>query len=187
MNKEKVAETVSQVFHPAVIEIPAATAGLLVYGLKTEEILIYAVLPLIGVTGTIYGLLNTSRFEKLDMNTRSDRNKIYVVAILSLSIVGVLTYYFQGPGVIKRLSPAAIGIGLINYSFNQRIKISLHTTGMGLVTALFANLNWVLGLFFLAASFAVAWSRIQLERHTPAEAFLGFTVSFTLILIALTF
>lgn len=182
MNREEIAYRMSQVFHPAIIEIPAAILALRIYGLTTREILYFAVLPIAGVTAAIYAMLELPRFKDLDMNTKYDRQIIYPPATIFLGILAGLTYFFNGPAIIQALYVGAIAIALANYFINQRIKISLHTTGMGVVTAIFTSVSLGLGGLFLMASGLVAWSRVILDRHTPTEAALGFLVSYSFIL-----
>lgn len=182
MNREEIAYRLSQVFHPAIIEIPAAILALHIYGLTTREIFYFAVLPIAGVTAAIYLMLELPRFEGLDMNTKEDRQIIYPPATIFLGLSAGLIRLFNGPKVTQGLYIGAIAIALANYLINRRMKISLHTTGMGVVTAIFTSISLGLGSLFLLASSFVAWSRVVLDRHTPAEATLGFLVSYSFIL-----
>lgn len=182
MNREEIAYRLSQAFHPAIIEIPAAVLALHIYGLTMGEIIYFAVAPIAAVTAAIYLMLELPQFKGLDMNVRDERQVIYPPAIILLCISAGLTYFFNGPAIIQALYLGTISIAAANYFINRKLKISLHTTGMGVVTAIFTSISLGLGgLFFMASGF-VAWSRIVLDRHTPVEAILGFLVSYSFIL-----
>jgi membrane-associated phospholipid phosphatase len=186
MDREDIAYRLSQAFHPAIIEIPAAILALHIYGLATKEILYFAVLPIAGITAAIYAVLELPRFKGLDMNIKDDRQLIYPPATILLGISAGLTYLFNGPAIIQALYIGTIAIALANYVINRKVKISLHTTGMGVVTAIFTSVSLGLGgLFFMASGF-VGWSRVVLDRHTPLEAALGFLVSYSFILASTT-
>lgn len=187
MEKEQVAYRLSQIFHPAIIEIPGAILALYMFGLPLKEIFYFAVLPISILTAVIYGVLAMPKYRELNMNTKADRDMFYILSILLLTITAVATHHFNGPEIIAGLYPGIIAVGIINYLINSKVKISLHLTGMGVLTAVFTGLSPGYGILFLGFSALVAWSRIKLGRHTPLETFLGFTVSFTVILASLLF
>ena len=182
MNREELAYRLSQAFHPAIIEIPAVVLALHIYGLTSTEILYFAVLPIAAVTAAIYLILELPRYKDLDMNIKDERQTIYPPAIILLFASAGLTYLLEGPNIIQLIYIGSIAIALANYLINRRIKISLHTTGMGVVTAIFTSVSLGLGSLFFMASGFVGWSRVVLNRHTPAEAALGFLISYSFIL-----
>ena len=182
MNREKIAYRLSQAFHPAIVEIPAAVLALHLYSITMKQILYFAVAPIAAVTAAIYLILELPQFKGLDMNIRDDRQTIYPPAIILLCISAGLTYFFEGPAIIQTLYLGTIAITGMNYFINRKLKISLHTTGMVVVTAVFTSISLGLGSLFFVASGFVAWSRIVLDRHTPLEAALGFFVSYSFIL-----
>ncbi|QKQ98603.1 hypothetical protein GKQ38_03715 [Candidatus Nanohaloarchaea archaeon] len=185
MDRKQLAYRISQIFHPAVIETPAAITALYMYGLTAGEILYFAVIPIATLTAVLYALLRIPRYRGLDMDIQKDRHIMYPPAILLLSIFAALTSLLNGPEIIVSLYPGMVGVAVVNFLVNREVKISLHTTGMGVLTAIFTGIFGMLGLAFFLASVFVGWSRIMLRRHTLTEAMLGFFVSYSLVLSSL--
>lgn len=185
MERNQIAYRLSQAFHPAVIEIPGAMTALYLHGIKPVEILYFAVLPIAALTCALYGILRLPKYRELNMNIQEDRDPIYPLATVLLAVLAGLTHFFGGPVLIQGLYPGMILVAIANYVINSKVKISLHLTGMGVLTAIFTGVSLIAGGIFLAASAFVAWSRITLDRHTPVEAALGFLVSYSFILTSL--
>lgn len=137
----------------------------------------------------ILTLKRNGEISSLQMPTRPERNLPIVFMIIFYLVFFALMKY-QIPNdivpsfIYKLIIGAALGLSIARI-INNRLKISLHTLGMGMLSGVFfvyllgQSLYpiWLLPLVFLLSGF-VAWARIILNSHNLKELGLGYLVGF---------
>jgi len=186
---DKLARTVSVIFHPLLIPV----YGLLIiffaptiynympYEVKRLIIFIVLVnnvmLPLSLIPFFIQRKLINSWF----MNERKDR---VIPLILSTILYGVTTYIifrFSVPYFLKSFFIAATFLSLTATLINFWWKISLHSIGAGALLALvfilslkmYTSLLWYLIPVILTGGIIIS-ARLQLNLHNPRQVWAGF-------------
>lgn len=192
--QKTIAHIISVVLHPLWMPLYAALLVLCIPYVRAEMwpwqiaqllgsiVLLTIVLPMV-VVGV---LLRRRHITQLSMPDRHERTVPYIVAITAYTLLCYLFKQWHMPSYITLtavgMTLAVSALGLINL----RWKISAHLCGIGAVCgATFAMLwmmysgNIALLALFVLLSGAVAWARLVLEAHTPAQVFAGFAVGFS--------
>lgn len=186
---DKLASLISHALNPSVVGLgvfggltwmdrgawPAGTAG----------VFFFSILP-----GTIlFHLRRTGHIDQLYPNDRKQRGRLLLLGV---------TCYFLGSMVLLLLSAPTLMVGagcafccntLLVWLINRKWKISIHAAGVGggLLILLLAGGT---GLWSLAPALPLlAWSRLRLGSHTPAQVMAGASLggSATGLTLGLTF
>lgn len=139
-------------------------------------------------------LLKFGRIKSLEMETNDERRLPYGSAILYYFALYYLFHNADFPGIFKILIlGAAISIAL-TMIINYRWKISAHTVGIGGITGaalgIIYRMQMDFVLIFMALLFVsgiVAYARLKLNSHSPAQVFSGFLLGFSLELLLMFF
>ena len=116
------------------------------------------------------------RFKRLDgffNNSRQQRTKVYLVAVVLGAIDSILLWYFKVPELLLETFCAGLVAVAVFTVINHYWKISLHTAfiaaGVAILIMVYgAGMSWALVLLPL-----VAWSRMSLQQHTLAQVSIG--------------
>jgi hypothetical protein len=169
-----VARWISILAHPFVL-----TALLVaVAGARTNAGALRAVLLVVGATILPVSILiaiqvRRGRWSDPDASDPAQRPLLFVLAlVLQAALLGWLLLYdpssFLIRGVVATLAMVAAAAGLIRW-----IKVSLHMAFAGLVATALALLGSPAGYAVFGIIPLLAWSRLTLSRHRPAEVALG--------------
>ncbi len=175
--RRRVARVISIVGHPMVV-IPGAVA----LALRAQATAMQAATSLAVVVGAILIVgaylvhgVRTGRLSHIDVSNREERSGFYRVSMLALGVGAVVLHLTHAPPGAARGTGIACGLVVVSSIVNRWIKASLHTAfaivAVGIVGIGTGNLLLVAG--FLVAAAAVGWSRIVLDRHSPAEVAVG--------------
>lgn len=143
---------------------------------------VYSLLIALTPMFVVLYLLRTERIGDLHMSATNERHIPYLTAVISGAVAYVLLVVFDGPVLLKCLAILGIitlgTLGLIN----TRWLISIHATAAA-ATWLIATLvfgRWV-GIMLLPLVILVAWARLYLKRHTPAQVLAGIVVGLSVV------
>jgi hypothetical protein len=193
------AKIISYLFHPLLLPtiglfiifhldetawwVPHMETQLFLYGFT---FLATFLVPLLGVLV----LLKMKQISSPEMPTRQERKIPYLVA----AVFYFMEYYFlmrwDVPVLIKALIFAAALLVFSVLIVNLFWKISAHMTAIGGLCGIMVsvsarlqiNLHFLLIALFLAAGI-IAFSRLKLNSHNPAQVYVGFLMG---VLIPLT-
>lgn len=157
-----------------------------------------------GITAVFFGLLpllyivwmvKSGQTSSLEIREREARKKPLLFGITS-SLIGcglMMAFTQLHSAIILSICLIQIGNSLLMMIITFWWKISLHLTGLaGFVASLFfvehnawllpindvIRTSWVLPLFFLIP--VLAWARVRVSAHTPAQVVGGSVVAFLL-------
>jgi hypothetical protein len=114
----------------------------------------------------------SGRWQNADASRRSERPFLYVVALATLALFGAIAWWTTDTR-LERGFGGAIGLVLASAIVTRWLKTSLHmafasfTATILLLTG--SSFGWIVLLFMPI----VAWSRLRLSRHQPAELVVG--------------
>jgi membrane-associated phospholipid phosphatase len=165
----QLARSLSIVGHPFLV-LPASVAAVSLLrggGVRSGMLLVllFAVVSALIVAGVRAG-----RFNDFDVSERERRPRFYLLVIAGTA---ALAYSLRADERAVRACVSAGALLVACGLANRWSKASLHTA-FGLYAAGFwAAWSPAAGLIALPLVAAVAWSRIQLRRHTTAEVVVG--------------
>lgn len=119
-----------------------------------------------------------------------------LIPILSVIIIYVLAYYFMQkvsmPQILLKVIAAAITSMLIYFIILFFWNISIHLSALGgllgfiLFLGIHNNLNVLLtGFLVIIASGIVASSQLFLQKHTPAQVYIGFITGLLVVYLSM--
>jgi hypothetical protein len=151
-------------------------------------LLLYYFMFSVFAPGMLYILLKKLKLiTSLEMNEQTERK----IPMVIMSISCLFLFYllssnnFRLPKYIYGLCLSGAVIVSLFTVLNMYIKVSLHATGVGILTgfiiAYFAEQIyfeiWILALSFIISGLVLT-SRLYLEKHTPKELIIGYSFSF---------
>jgi membrane-associated phospholipid phosphatase len=132
----------------------------------------------------IWNRYSLGHWETVDASAPTDRPALYTAAFLLLIPVGA---YFilreRATEMVRGLAAVAILIGILA-GLNRWIKLSVHVTIATFAAVIVTRLTPAFGVALLLFLPLLAWSRLILSRHAPAEVVGGFLLG--LIVATLT-
>jgi hypothetical protein len=114
----------------------------------------------------------SGRWQNADASRRSERPLLYVVALATLALFGAIAWW-SADTRLERGFGGAIGLVLASAILTRWLKTSLHMAFASFTATLLllvgSSFGWVVLLFMPI----LAWSRLRLSRHRPAELVVG--------------
>jgi membrane-associated phospholipid phosphatase len=187
--RREVARWISILGHPFVL-IPGLVAAVTIPSLPPEQAAqIVGIVVLVSVVPMLLLMARRVRsgaWTNYDVSVREQRTGMYPAALAMTTATALVLAWAQVPWPILRGVLAIlllIGTGAL---VNRWLKISLHTA-FAVFTALAFLPSPGLTAGMLALALAIAWSRLELGRHTLAEviggALLGTLIGGGLVLL----
>jgi len=106
-------------------------------------------------------------------NTRGQRTKIYVLALIISLVSCTVLCISKAPLILLSLNIAGLS-GIISFMFiNLRWKISLHTAFITALATVLYILYGLISVITVVLIPLVAWSRIELKQHTIVQVITG--------------
>ena len=113
------------------------------------------------------------RWAHVDASNKGERRSLnrFLVALLVVAAVLALRYgHDRELGLGLGLSAAMIVVAMLTARW---CKLSLHMAFVVFASSLLWSVAWWAGLAGFACAAAVAWSRLQLQRHVPRDLLAG--------------
>jgi len=139
-----------------------------------------SILPVFSV---IIYLVRKQKLESPFINIRKQRTKIYLLAGVCAGIGCIIFSYLEAPTTLIATFIAGLSAVVVFMCVNLLWKISLHTA---LVTASVTVLIILYGSMAAVAVVLVpliAWSRIELKHHSPAQVAVGALLAASIVVV----
>ena len=187
--RRRLAGWVSVAAHPFVL-IPVLVALVTAQSLPPREaalvvglVVAGSILPMLWI---IMRRVRSGAWTDHDVSVREQRTGMYPAA-LAVSGASVLLLYLSGSGRSILLGTVAVFILIaVSALVNTRLKVSLHTGFAAFTAVCLWPGSRPMGIAAAVVALAVAWSRLELRRHTLAEvvggALLGAGIGAALVL-----
>ncbi|MCX6782544.1 MAG: hypothetical protein NTZ20_00905 [Candidatus Levybacteria bacterium] len=176
--KKLVAKIISLIFNPVIffifmpyIIIYKYTSDIL-YAIKWT---IFSIIFIIVTVIILFIGKKRNIFSDYDLSNRHERAIFYIIISVLALIYLIISLFLKGIFFPMSIMSISIFIGIILFMFvNQFIKASIH---MAIAFAFAISINILfnhppLYAFFTVIPF-VAWSRLELKRHTKKEMYIG--------------
>jgi len=140
---------------------------------------VFSVLP---VFLAIMYLVHKGSLDAVFTNARRQRTKVYLLAGLSAIVSCIILALLRAPSILVSAFATGLLTIVIFMCINLRWKISLHTALVAAsVTVLVMLYGWM-ATATVALVPLTAWSRVELKRHSLAQAAIGAILA-TLIVV----
>lgn len=185
--RQRIANLTSNIVNPfllclaIIILLSFASTSSLVDTIKWALISIAtSILPVFLVT--VY-LVRNGRLDAFFTNVRGQRTIIYLAGGLC-AIAGYITLsYLEAPSILMAGFTAALVTALLFMFINLWWKISLHTASVAASATLLVMLYGWMATATVALVPIIAWSRIELEYHSLAQAISGALLAALIVVV----
>ncbi|MBN1176324.1 MAG: phosphatidic acid phosphatase [Dehalococcoidales bacterium] len=145
-------------------------------------ILISLVLSVLPVFLVVVYMVRRKRLESIFANPRQQRNGIYILASL-LGVLGCgVMWCFGAPELLSVTFTAGL-ISIVTFMvINRYWKISLHTAFVSGSVTIITIVYGAPGALTILLLPPVAWARIRLHQHSPAQVITGALLSAAILL-----
>lgn len=117
--------------------------------------------------------VRSGRWSDADVSVRKERQRFFPWAV-PFSLAGVIAmWWLQAPSYIIRGGIVTLGLFLVSWLANFRLKLSLHALFAFYCAVILFRIGLMWGAIALALAILVAWSRLFLRRHTRIELIVG--------------
>ena len=117
--------------------------------------------------------VHSGRWSDTDVSVRKERQRFFPWAV-PFSVAGVVAmWWLHAPGYMIRGGIVTLTLFLVSWLVNFALKLSLHALFDFYCTMVLFRIGWGWGTVAFVLALLVAWSRLFLQRHTPAELATG--------------
>ncbi len=187
MSRQQIARTAANILNPYLLSFIIIILLAIESTSSANEAIKWSLISLaLSVFPVLTVVLYLVRRRKLDgifINPRHQRSRIYLLAI-GCAVVGYIVLLFIGAPELLRVAFLSGLIAVVLFMIiNLFWKISLHTA---FITASVAVLIIVYGktaawtVIFIPL---IAWARLEMRLHTPAQVFVGALLSVAVVTI----
>ena len=149
--------------------------------LKWSLILIaFSILP---VFSAIVYLVRRQRLDGIFINARKQRNNIYLLASVCAVVGFLVLSYLEAPLILRATFVAGLSMVVIFMCINLLWKISVHTAFVTASITILIILYGAIGAVATALLPLMAWARIELKRHSPAQVVIGSLLAALIVVV----
>jgi membrane-associated phospholipid phosphatase len=176
-----VARWVSIIGHPFAMVVVMVVAAALHFSTPREAariLLVVTVMTLLPVAALMIRQVRRGAWTNVDASDRAERPLLFAVVIAALAALLGYALVFR-PGSFLIRGGVGVFVMLAGCAVATRwVKVSLHMAFGALATTTLLFLGSPAGWVLLAVLPALAWSRLALGRHRPAEVAIGLLAGF---------
>lgn len=150
---------------------------------------VYALMAVALPTGLVFAMVAAGRISDVNMNVREERARPYVFAVACMAVASVVMLAARAPLALLALSLATCLLYALLWAISLHSKVSAHSAGMGLFSAMGVTTIGGPLLLALPLTLALMWARVHMRRHTWAQTIVGALlggVSFLAVWLTLT-
>ena len=174
-----VARWVSIVGHPFVMAMVMVLGAALRFSTPREAlrtVLLVTLIALLPVAALMVRQVRRGSWTNVDASNRAERPLLFAVGIAALAmLLGAVLVFRPGSFLVRGTVGVLIMLAVCAVA-TRWVKVSLHMAFGALATTTLLSLGSPAGWVLLAVMPALAWSRLALERHRPAEVAIGLLV-----------
>ncbi len=143
--------------------------------------LILIALSILPIYLVVVYLVRSNRLDGILINIRQQRSKIYALAAILTGIGCIILFYLKAPLIMLALFVTGFFGTAIFMGINLWWKISLHTAFIAASVTLLVILYGFMAAVAIVLIPLVAWSRLELERHSPAQLVAGALLAISIL------
>lgn len=135
--------------------------------------LILIALSILPIYLVVVYLVRINKLDGILISIRQQRSKIYILAAILTGIGCIILFYLNAPLIMLALFVAGFFGTAIFMGINLWWKISLHSAFIAASVTLLVILYGFMAAVAIVLIPLVAWSRLELESHSPAQLVAG--------------
>jgi membrane-associated phospholipid phosphatase len=174
-----IARWVSIVGHPFVMTMVMVLGTALHFSTPREAlrtVLLVTLIALLPVAVLMVRQVRKGSWTNVDASNRAERPLLFAVGIAALAVLlGAAIVFRPGSFLIRGTVGVLIMLAVCAVA-TRWIKVSLHMAFGAIATTTLLSIGSPAGWVLLAVMPALAWSRLALKRHGPAEVAIGLLV-----------
>jgi membrane-associated phospholipid phosphatase len=169
------AHWVSQVGSPPLLSLATASLGALALGTSAawEWAGLYSLLAVLTPTLYLVWLFRRGEVDDLHLNERRQRLRPLRVSVVAGALALLLLKLGEAPSLFVVLAFLNLVQGALFLAITCKWKISAHCTAAAGLSAFGLSLLGSGALLLMLVLPLVAWARLYLQRHTPAQVAAG--------------
>lgn len=142
--------------------------------------LAFSIVPVFMV---IVYLVHKEKLEGFSISVRRQRDKIYLLASACAIVGCAVLSYLEAPPVLLASFVAGLSALVIFMCINLWWKISVHTAFVSAFVIILIDLYGLVGVAAAVLLPLIAWSRIELEHHSPAQVAAGALLAALIVVV----
>ncbi len=169
----------SIVLHPFVMVsllVGVAAAGRQAAGDARRTVAVVLLFTVVPLSILMMRQVRRGAWDNADASNRSERPVLYFVGGAALTALLIHVVVFRPQPFLVRGVVVTLGMVVVCALATRWMKVSLHMAFATLVAVVLTLMRSPVGYVLLLALPALAWSRLALHRHTPAEVVLGIVI-----------
>lgn len=143
--------------------------------------LILIALSILPIYLVVVYLVRSNRLDGILVSIRQQRSKIYALAAILAGIGCIILFYLKAPLIMLALFVTGFFGTAIFMGINLWWKISLHTAFIAASVTLLVILYGFMAAVAIVLIPLVAWSRLELESHSPAQLVAGALLAISIL------
>jgi hypothetical protein len=175
--KQRIANLTSNILNPFLI----CLAVILLFSFSSTHTTLEAIkwasismgLSIVPIFLVIVYLVHIGGLDEILTNARQQRTKIYITSGISAVAGYFILSYLKAPPLLVAGFAALLSVVVIFMLINLRWKISVHTGCMAASSVILVMLYGWMAAATIPLVPLTAWSRIELEHHSVAQAITG--------------
>ncbi len=183
--REKLAELTSNIINPFLLSFAVIILLVMKSAVSASEAtkwaLISIAISVLPVFIIVICLVRQKKLEGVFVNPRHQRNGIYLLASVIGAIACGVMWYFGAPRLLSVTFTAGLAAIVIFMIVNRFWKISLHTAFASASVTIITIVCGSIGALTILLLPPVAWSRIKLKQHSPAQVITGALLSAAIV------
>lgn len=185
--RERLARLTSYVLNPFLVSFIVIILLAVESTNSTGEALKWAaislVLSVLPVFTVVICMVRQKKLDGVFVNPRQQRNIIYLLASV-LAVIGCgLLWYLKAPELLAVAFTAGLAAIVIFMTINRYWKISLHTAFTAASVTVITIVYGAVGALTILLLPPVAWARIRLNQHSPAQVAAGALLSAGIVMV----
>jgi membrane-associated phospholipid phosphatase len=141
-----------------------------------QTVLLVTLIALLPIAVLMARQVRRGSWTNVDASNRAERPLLFAVGMAALAVLlGAALVFWPGSFLVRGVAGVLIMLAVCAIA-TRWIKVSLHMAFGALATTTLLSLRSPAGWVLLAVMSVLAWSRLALERHRPAEVAIGLLV-----------
>ncbi len=149
--------------------------------------LILIALSVLPVLAAVIYLVRHQKLDGIFINTRQQRNTVYLLASACAIVSCLVLFYSGAPTLLVATFVAGLASTVAFMGINLLWKISIHTAFMAASVTILAIVYNPIGFLAVALIPPVAWSRIEMKLHSPAQVAGGALLAAVIVILVFHF
>ena len=173
------ARCVSIVGHPFAMTMVMVLGTALHFSTPREALrtlLFVTLIALLPVAALMVRQVRRGSWTNVDASNRAERPLLFVVGIAALAVLLGAVLVFRPGSFLIRGTVGVLIMFVVCAVATRWVKVSLHMAFGALATTTLLFIGSPAGWVLLAVMPVLAWSRLALKRHSPAEVAIGLLV-----------